>query len=118
MASNIQRGPRRMDASDWVRLKRVGGMNYFEANKSVENPPIQLESHTARRVYTEFGTSNIRLPASFHTDSVAAKSADYVLESRAKGTNNKVLLATRICDCKITSNPKKQGICPSCLHKC
>jgi len=108
-----------MDAGDWIRLKRIGGMNYFDSEKSVSNPvssgSVRFEPHTGRRVYTEFGTSKTRVPASLFTDYVASRRADYVVESG--GAGNKTLLATRMCDCAFTSNPKKEGICPSCLHR-
>lgn len=107
-----------MDAGDWVRLKRIGGMNFFDPKKAVTNPSsstsIRLEPHNGRRVYTEVGTSKIRMPASLFTDYVASRTADYILESGEAG--NKTLVGARLCDCALTSNPKKQGICPSCLH--
>jgi len=114
MASNIQRGPRRMDASDWVRMKRIRGMNFFDAKKSVENPPFLLEAKTGRRVYTEFGTSNIRLPASFYTDLVASNAGDYVLESGGPG--NKRLQANYVCDCSTQDPVKHNGICIRCVY--
>ena len=107
-----------MDAGDWIRLKRIRGLNYFDSEKSVTNPvssgSVRLEAHSGRRVYTEFGTSKTRLPASLFTEYVARDRAEYTLESGGPG--NKTLLATQICDCALTSNPKKQGICPSCLQ--
>jgi hypothetical protein len=121
MASNIQRGPRRMDAGDWVRLKRLGGMNYFQQTNAVTNPSstpsIRLEPSGGRRVYTEFGTSKIRMPASVFTDIRASRTADYVIESNVPENNFKTLSGTRLCSCSLTSNPKKQGICPTCLHR-
>jgi hypothetical protein len=107
-----------MDAGDWIRLKRIAGMKHFDYTQAVTNPQsvpsIRIEARTGRRVYTEFGNSKIRLPASAYTDLVAANSADYIFESGGPG--NKTLVATSLCDCTLTSNPKKQGICPSCLH--
>jgi hypothetical protein len=120
MASNIQRGPRRMDAGDWVRLKRIGGMNYFDSEKSVSNPvssgSVRFEPHNGRRVYTEFGTSKIRMPASVFTDLRASRAAEYVIESNVPENNFKTLAGTRLCSCSLTSDPKKQGNCPKCLH--
>ena len=109
-----------MDAGDWVRLKRIGGMNYFNYNKTVTNPvssgSVRLEPHTGRRVYTEFGTSKIRMPASVFTDFRASRTADYIVESNVPENNFKSLAGTRLCSCSLTSNPKKQGNCPICLH--
>ena len=116
MASNIQRGPRRMDAGDWVRLKRLGGSKVRPGttNVDVTNPPPRLEAKSGREVYTEFGTSKTRRPASNYIDFMAAQSVDYVLETG--GAGNKVLLTNKICTCD-TSNPKKQGLCVSCISK-
>jgi hypothetical protein len=120
MASNIQRGPRRMDAGDWIRLKRIGGMKYFNYNTTVTNPSstpsIRLEPSGSRRVYTEFGNSNVRMPASVFTDFKASRTADYILESGTPENNFKTLSGTRLCSCSLTSNPNKQGNCPTCLH--
>jgi len=106
-----------MDAGDWIRLKRIRGLLYYNPEKGVTNPStapsLRLEPHTARRVYTEFGTSRIRAPASGFTDYVAVRSADYVMESGGPG--NKTLIARRLCSCSLISNPKKRGICPTCV---
>jgi hypothetical protein len=116
MASNIQRGPRRMDAGDWVRLKRLGGSKYYlaEQPQDIINPPPRLETENGRRVFTEFGTSKIRRPASNWVDFVASQTADYVLESGVAGS--KTLVANGICTCT-TSNPQKQGLCVTCIPK-
>jgi hypothetical protein len=101
-----------MDAGDWIRLKRIRGFDWSVTNPSTA-PSLRLEPHTARRVYTEFGTSRIRAPASGFTDYVAVQSADYVMESGGPG--NKTLIARRLCSCSLISNPKKRGICPTCV---
>jgi hypothetical protein len=117
MASNIQRGTRGISGGDWIRLKRLAGArNYIiDQPQDVINPPPRLEIDNGRRVQTEFGTSNTRRPASFFTDYKASQVADYVLESG--GAGNKVLLATKICNCLQTSNPvKHNGLCASCVY--
>jgi hypothetical protein len=95
-------------------MKRIRGMNFFDAKKSVENPPFLLEAKTGRRVYTEFGTSNIRLPASFYTDLVASNAGDYVLESGGPG--DKTLQAIYVCDCSTQDPVKHNGICIRCVY--
>lgn len=113
MASNIQRGPRRMDASDWTRIKKLNGArgNMMYATgpnsppsnntyKDVVNPEPRTEVTTGRRVYTEVGGSKIRRPASNYTDYIASQNADYVLES-INQTNlvGKDLLHNWVCGC-------------------
>jgi hypothetical protein len=127
MASNIQRGPRRMDASDWTRIRKLNGArgNMYVAYGPVSpapprkltgitNPDPRSEPESGRRVYTEFGTSKIRRPASNYTDYVASQTADYVLETPS-GTCGvgKDLTINKICKCA-TSSAKKVGLCASC----
>ena len=121
MASNNQRGPRRMDAGDWTRLKRLTTFGKVLSNLSSaqvlsENPPpIQIEVKSGRRVYTEFGTSRIRTPASMFTDATAFLSSDYVLEYGVPGDNKRVI-ATRFCDCNKTQSAIKHSpICRKCV---
>jgi len=120
MASNIQRGPRSLSAGDWVRLKRLGGAKYYATsvatNADVTNPSPRLETHKgARHVYTEFGTSNTRRPASNWIDYKASQTADYVLESI--GTNyEKVLTAKKVCTCDTTNPVKHNGLCVTCQY--
>ena len=102
-----------MDAGDWIRLKRLQGMNFFEPKKANKNPSVNIEPHTGRKVYTEFGTSKIRMPASFWIDNVASYNTTYILESGGAGT--KSLVGTRLCDCLLTSDPVKHN--PRCT-KC
>ena len=116
MASDIQRGTRKMDAGDWIRLKRIkGGKNYLaDMNGDVTNPNPSIVPQTGRRVFTEFGTSKIRRPASSYTDYAASRSSDYIVESYTIG-GGKVLVGTRLCDCNITFNPvKHNGLCAKC----
>jgi hypothetical protein len=127
MASDIQRGTRGLTAGDWVRLKRlngaVGRMIYVAGpasppipilNKDITNPPARSEPQSGRRVYTEFGTSRIRRPASNWTDYKAAQVADYVTETPAGACGfGKNLTINRLCTCA-TSSAKKVGLCPTC----
>lgn len=107
MASNIQAGTRGLSAGDWVRLKRLrGSRNYVnESYKDVINPsPLLLETtQGARRVFTEFGTSKIRRPASFWTDYRASQKADYVLESQDTQTKSRSLDIQKVCGCSTSS---------------
>ena len=133
-----------MDASDWTRIKRLNGArnnvttsNWIDQdykavrasrlkatfpyqliqtpNPGTVNPaPIQLEVKNGRKVYTEFGTSKTRSPASFFTDYKASLAADYVTESGGPG--NKSLVATRICDCSTQDPVKHNGLCIKCTH--
>ena len=119
MASNIQRGPRRMDAGDWVRLKRLGGAKYYltEQPQDVINPPPRLETETGRRVFTEFGTSKTRRPASNWIDFVASQTVDYVLESQAGTCDpSKQLTINKICSCDTRDAVKHNGLCITCIY--
>jgi len=115
MASNIQRGTRGLSAGDWVRLQRLRGSQNFETekNRDITNPGPRSEPNSGRRVYTEFGTSKIRRPASSWTDYTAAQTADYVLESTNDTLIGKDLTINRVCTCT-TSSAKKDGLCPTC----
>jgi hypothetical protein len=119
MASDIQRGTRKMDAGDWIRLKRLkGGQNYLTdmigTTTDITNPPPSIVPKDGRRVFTEFGTSKIRRPASSYTDYVASRSADYIMESYT-ANGGKQLIGTRLCDCNITFDPvKHNGVCAKC----
>lgn len=117
MASNIQRGTRRMDASDWVRIKKLQGATNYMSDQSADitNPPSPNCCATTtynRTRRSEFGTSKIRRPASNWVDYKASQFADYVLESR-EACSSKTLTAVRVCDCTLTSNPVKHN--PTCL---
>jgi hypothetical protein len=115
MASDIQRGTRGLSAGDWVRLQRLRGARNFQSDKNgdITNPPPRSEPESGRRVYTEFGTSKIRRPASNWTDYVAAQTADYVLEYTNDTLIGKDLSVNRVCRCGTTS-AKKTGLCPTC----
>jgi hypothetical protein len=116
MASNVQQGTRGVSAGDWVRLQRLrAGLN-FENDKpsDITNPAARSEAKSGRRVYTEFGTSKIRRPASSWTDYKAAQTADYVLESITNTLIAKNLTIKKICTCNISSAIKHNGRCISC----
>lgn len=119
MASNIQRGTRGLSAGDWVRLQRLRGARNFQADKpnDIINPPPRLEPETGRRVYTEFGTSKIRRPASGHTDYIASQTVDYVLELPSGSCGvGKELIINKLCTCVPRSAISHNGICRTCTH--
>lgn len=125
MASNIQRGTRGLSAGDWVRLQRLRGGKNFQSDKpsDITNPSARSEPESGRRVYTEFGTSKIRRPASSYTDYIASQTADYVLETTVgtcggNGRTNpgvaRSLRIHKICSCETESAIKHNGICVKC----
>jgi hypothetical protein len=134
MASNIQRGPRKMDASDWTRMKKLNGargnMLYSYTTTSpatsigyedtINPSPINccVSVKNNRHVYPEFGISKIRRPASHYTDYIASQKADFILEKTNALTGAKILSQTRICSCTNTINVMKgsNGICRKCSY--
>jgi hypothetical protein len=106
-----------MDASDWVRIRKLTGSRVRPGSSNVDvvNPPPNVVGDSGRKVYTEFGTSKTRRPASNWTDYIASQNIDYVLESVDIG-NNRILITNKICTCD-TTNPVKKGLCPSCIPK-
>lgn len=119
MASNIQRGTRGLSAGDWVRLQRLRGARNFQSDKNgdITNPGARSEPESGRRVYTEFGTSKIRRPASNYTDYVASQTADYVLELQSGSCDvARSLIVHKICTCDTASAIKHNGLCRSCTH--
>ena len=125
MASNVQRGPNRMDASDWTRIKKLNGargnMLYVSGTpspaprptpyKDVVNPPPITQLGVGK--YTEFGISKIRRPASNYTDYIASQTVDYVLQSKAT-TCASTLTINRICTCGTSDAIKHNGVCMIC----
>ena len=109
-----------MDAGDWIRLKRLHGalsLTPSTPNPGTVNPPVQQEVKSARRVYTEFGTSKIRSPASFYTDYKASQKADYILESfDGSYESSKSLTIHKLCTCRTSSAIKHNGVCIKCTH--
>jgi hypothetical protein len=122
MASNIQRGTRKIDAGDWVRLKRLsGGRNYLtDQPGDITNPTASVAccvtTDNNRMDRVEFGTSKVRRPASFYTDYKASQSADYVLEQNRPFGGGKMLSAVRLCNCATTDPNKHNPLCASCTH--
>ncbi len=116
MASNIQQGTRGLSAGDWVRLKRLSGARTFKTDVTT-NPDPRTEAKTARKVYTEFGTSKIRQPASNFTDYVAFQTVDYVLEKSSGSCGvGKALTINKLCTCTTSSAITHNGLCRSCTH--
>jgi sugar lactone lactonase YvrE len=121
MASNIQRGTRKMDASDWIRLKRLNGARDYvldqASNNDVTNPPPTdccVSTDNNRMDRPEFGISKIRRPASNYTQFKAWGAADYILES--KTLEGKVLAGAKLCDCTPTNPIKHNPTCIFCTH--
>jgi hypothetical protein len=115
MASDIQRGTRKMDAGDWIRLKRLqGGKNFLtDMSGDVTNPNPLIVAKSGRPVFTEFGASKIRRPASSYTDYAASRSADYILESYNRGSG-KTLLGNRLCNCSTFDPVNHTNKCMKC----
>jgi hypothetical protein len=117
MASNIQRGPTRMDAGDWIRMKRLAGAKMYKTQntKDTVNPSPRLEPESGRRVYTEFGISKIRRVASDWTNYVASQTGDYVLENTNPSNGiGKQLTVYKVCSCQTKSAIKHNWKCPTC----
>ena len=113
MASNVSAGTRGLSAGDWIRLKRLQGTTRHNG-KDIINSTMRLEAKSGRHVYTEFGTSKIRRPASLWTDYRAAQTADYVLESQNSNTKGRSLTAHKVCRCGTTDVIKHNGLCVKC----
>lgn len=117
MASNIQRGTVKLDASDWIRLKRIGGTRGIETvistNKDIINPQPTSTAlvNTNSLAYPGFGTSRIRRPASNWIDYKAFNSADYPTQSSLNETVTVTI--NKLCVCA-TSSYTKRGICSLC----
>ena len=121
-----------MDASDWTRIKKLNGARgnmyvvYGPISPSppplltgITNPDPRLETpEGGRHVYTEFGISKIRRPASHYTDYKASQVADYVLKS-SRGTcgPGQALSAVRLCTCNISKSAiSHNGLCIKCRY--
>jgi hypothetical protein len=118
MASNVQAGTRGLSAGDWIRLKRLQGARNYQTDKDgdVTNSTLRLETESGRRVFTEFGTSKIRRPASFWTDHRASQTSDYVLEKQNSETKARALTANKVCICSTSDVIKHNGLCVKCIH--
>jgi len=123
MASNIQRGTVKLDASDWTRLKKLNGArgNMFVLYGPVSPAPPPLLTGITNpptdpcgpilSTCQGYGTSKIRRPASIYTDYVASQIVDYPTQT---SLNNTVTVTiNKSCNCA-TSSYKKQGICSLC----
>jgi len=123
MASNIQRGTRKIDAGDWIRLKRLGGAKTFitnqVTNKDITNPapvPCCVTTDNNRMDRAEFGISKIRRPASGYTDYKAVQVADYVTEQTRAFGGGKILSTVRLCNFSTTFPNKHIPTCLWCAH--
>jgi hypothetical protein len=118
-----------MDASDWIRLKRLKGarlnMDHSPPPPSrgdpvfndSTNPYPRIEVKTGRRVYTEVGGSKIRRPASNFTDYIASQIVDYVLEYPSGECGvARALTINKLCTCDTSSAIKHNGLCRTCTH--
>ena len=118
MASNIQRGTVKLDASDWTRLKRIRGTRGIDPaipnNKDIINPQPTSTAlvNTNSLAYPGFGTSRIRRPASNWIAYKAFNSADYPTQSN-RDNNAVTVTINRLCLCA-TSSYTKQGVCSLC----
>lgn len=119
MASNVQRGTRKIDAGDWIRLKRLAGAKNLNvtlaSNRDITNPPPApccVSTDNNRMERAEFGTSRFRRTASVYIDYKAAQAADYVVEGPRDFGGGKILTSIRICNCA-TADPNKHN--PLCL---
>lgn len=116
MASNVQAGTRGLSAGDWIRLKRLRGSRNYQSDKDgdVTNSVLRLEPESGRRVYTEFGTSKIRRPASSWTDYRASQTTDYVLEAQDSETKSRSLDIQKVCSCDTVDAIKHNSLCIKC----
>ena len=111
MASNVQRGPNRMDASDWTRMLKLRGVTSYP---QPGNPAPIIIRGVGK--YTEFGLSRIQRPASVYTDYVAGHKLKYVLQTPANSCDAKNLFGYSICNCDTLNVIKHNGVCIKCKH--
>jgi len=112
MASNIQRGPNRMDSSDWTRMLKVRGLTSYPQPGN----PDPIITRGVKK-YPDFGLSRIQRPASVYTDYVAGNKLKYVLQTPANSCGDggaKVLTAYAICSCISADVIKHNGVCVKC----
>jgi hypothetical protein len=119
MASNFQRGPVKLDAGDWTRLKRLRGSSNFLSvianNTDITNPITTLPNAVvdSSRI-TEFGTSRIRRSASTFTDFKGWSTSDYPQKFKLD-TGPSFIAITRLCNCAILTFYNKRGVCSGCM---
>lgn len=134
----MQAGTRGLSSGDLTRLKRLRGagndfdkdkLNVLVTNRDIHPTPVSQLSYPPNfHLPRHMGSSRIRRTASGWTGYKAFLTADQVTQNQTSFTddngkliinNGKVLVATKLCNCKHTDtgyiNPKKQGLCPSCL---
>ena len=123
----MQMGTRGLSSSDLTRLKRLRGsgydfstnrLNVLATNKDIHPTPVRQTIYPPNfHLPRKMGSSKIRRTASGWTGYKAFLSADQVTQQQLQ--NGKLLIATKLCNCNSTNNgyinPKKQGLCPSCL---
>ena len=99
-------------------MKRLRGAREYrnDQDSDITNTVLRLQPESGRRVYTEFGTSKIRRPASFWTDYRASQTADYVLESQSSETKSRALTSNKVCTCDTTDAIKHTGRCIKCIN--
>lgn len=116
MASNVQRGPNRMDSSDWTRMLRLRG-SVAPVSVTPNPPPVPCcSTGLAPKRYTEFGLSRIQKPASAYTDYVAANTLTYYVQTPATSCGANALTANVICKCEESNVVKHNGVCIKCKH--
>ena len=121
MASNVQRGPSKMDAGDWIRMKKLASLTRLDNKSLTANSAAARSTHPVQkgaRLFAEFGNPKAQRPASLWSDYKARSTGDYVLQS-SSGTCGpaKALISYRICDCASANIIKaRYGICRSCTH--
>lgn len=129
--SNMQAGTRGLSSGDLTRLKRLRGsgndfstnkLDILGTNKDIHPTPVaQLSYPPNFHLPRHMGSSRIRRTASGWTGYKAFLTADQVTQQQLVDGSTR-LTATKLCDCSSTYNvtkpyinPKKQGLCPSCL---
>lgn len=119
--SNLSRGTRNMSASDWTRLKRLGGAKGYSAtvqgvtpglgdtttaiyprNKDIgvaQEGPQQPRNQSLLIPYEGAGTHRILRPASSWTDFVASQTADYIItDIAASNTTSVIQTRNTVCN--------------------
>jgi hypothetical protein len=128
--SNLNRGTRNMSASDWTRLKRLGGAKGYSAmvqgvtpgagdasstiynrNKDIgvaPEGPQQPRNQSLLIPYEGAGTHRILRPASNWTDFVASQTADYIItDLAAVNTTSVIQMRNTVCNPNTTTTIQK-----------
>jgi len=124
--SNLSRGTRNMSASDWTRLKRLGGAKGYSAtvqgvtpglgdtttgiyprNKDIgvaQEGPQMPRNQSLLIPYEGAGTHRILRPASSWTDFVASQTADYIItDLAAPNTTSVIQMRNTVCNPNTTT---------------